>query len=215
SCRECEWVRSRRWPAAVVYRALEKPNRGAWLAPPAQPPQRERRMPISACAGSLDGRHSRFVGEHLSHHRAELGIGEQALLLERKFFYACDHLHGFFIVGVDSNSFERRFDGIDSASLPQDHFGGRLTDDIPMEGEKLRGAILAAVLPPACDDAGLDLEQLLADHGPVARDFVPGKLLDQARETIELVVLQAGVDAVESEQRHGCFFHRHVAGALA
>ena len=39
-------------------------------------------------------------------------------------------------------------------------------------------------------------------------------LLHEAREGIQLFVLQADIDAVQREQRHYGFFHGRVAGAL-
>src|SRR3984885_3462202 len=74
--------------------------------------------------------------------------------------------------------------------------------------------ILAAVLPPTRDNAGFNLEELLADHRPVARYLMSGKLLDQPRQSVELVVLQASIDSIKSEQRHGSLFDRNIAGAF-
>ncbi len=93
-------------------------------------------------------------------------------MLQRKLFNAHHHLHRFFFGSLHSDVLERRLDGIDSTAFAEHNLRWRLPHHVPMEREQLRRIILAAVLPPARDNAGLDLKQLLAHHRPVARHFV-------------------------------------------
>ena len=99
--------------------------------------------------------------------------------------------------------------------LPITTLTRRLADHIPVEREKLGGVLHAAVLKPTGDDSGFDLEQRVANDRPVGGDRMARKLLHELREAVELVVLQASVDPIDGQQRHGSLFHRHVAGALA
>ena len=110
--------------------------------------------------------------------------------------------------------------GTSSASSPDIGWNGwvgrrGLADELRTKREQLRLVLFAAVFEPVRDDAGLHLEQLVADDGAIIRNLNPGYLFDQLRQRVELVVINADVDAVHRQQRHDGVFRRRIAGAFA
>ena len=81
--------------------------------------------------------------------------------------------------------------------LPNTTLMGACPTDFRAEREEFGGIFLAAVFKPAGDDAGLDLEERVAHHLPVGRNRMAGELRHKFRQAVELVVLEAGVDAVD------------------
>ena len=87
-----------------------------------------------------------------------------------------------------------------------------MADECRVHGHRLRGVGRAAVAVPAHDHAGLDVIRFLADEWPV-RAFAR-KVVDELRKLVELLVPDAGVDAIEDAQRHDRFDHGAVAAPL-
>src|SRR4029077_7555198 len=100
-------------------------------------------------------------------HGLEFFVRQKALGLERMFLDGHHHLHGFLFGELNAHLLKPHFDRIDAAALADDDLGGGLAHHVPMEREQLGRIVLAAVHPPTGDDAGFDLEQLVADHGTV------------------------------------------------
>ena len=104
--------------------------------------------------------------------------------------------HGFFVAPANLKLLHHNLDRVDAAAFTHDDFSGITAHQFGAIRKQFGQVLFTTVMEPTGNDAGLNIEQLITDHGFIGRHGLAGHFANRVGETTEFVVFEAAIDIV-------------------